>query len=127
MIVHAFLQVGISNPSLDKNFLYHSVFWGGFSPTAKYPYLGMCFEVGRIRISPFLVIGISTRTLAVEFHGFGESDSDRVKGCLTDGDRMEWNVGKRFGMGGLGKLKMGCVKIGMRKKKIRNVERKWES
>ena len=100
-----FLQVGISNPSLDKNFLYHSVFWGGFSPTAKYPYLGMCFEVGRIRISPFLVIGISTRTLAVEFHVLGEGDSDRVEGCLTDGEGMEWNVGKRFGMGGLGKLK----------------------
>ena len=63
--------------------------------------------------------------MAVEFHVLGEGNSEGMEGCLADGEGIGWNVGKRFGMGGLGKLKMGCVKIGMRKKKIRNVEKKW--
>ena len=102
-------------------------FWKVFLPQPSTPTLGCVLKLEELELLLFLVIGISTRTLAVEFHVLGEGDSDRVEGCLTDGEGMEWNVGKRFGMGGLGKLKMGCVKIGMRKKKIRNVERKWES
>ena len=62
-----------------------------FLPQPSTPTLGCVLKLEELELLLFLVIGISTRTLAVEFHVLGEGDSDRVEGCLTDGDRMEWN------------------------------------
>ena len=105
-----FLQVGTSNPSLDKNSFTIRCFWKVFLPQPSTPTLGCVLKLEELEFLLFLVIGISTRTLALEFHVLGESDSDRMEGCLTDGEGMEWNVGKRFGMGGIGQAENGMCK-----------------
>ena len=85
-------------------------FWKVFLPQPSTPTLGCVLKLEELEFLLFLVIGISTRTLALEFHVLGESDSDRMEGCLTDGEGMEWNVGKRFGMGGIGQAENGMCK-----------------